>query len=137
MGIGGVTSGNNSMSVMQMTPASLKDHKSKSIQNEITDVQRQIQKLSSEDELSVNEKTDERKKLQREKTSLDTELKQYQEELLRSQKREIRLAELQEKPNPEDEETKDRKDGSQTSEAVSDTPEKECRYRAFLYLHYK
>ena len=127
MGIGGVTSGNNSMSVMQMTPASLKDHKSKSIQNEITDVQRQIQKLSSEDELSVNEKTDERKKLQREKTSLDTELKQYQEELLRSQKREIRLAELQEKPNPEDEETKDRKDGSQTSEAVSDTPEKESR----------
>lgn len=127
MGIGGVTSGNNSMSVMQMTPASLKDHKSKSIQNEITDVQRQIQKLSSEDELSVNEKTDERKKLQREKTSLDTELKQYQEELLRSQKREIRLAELQEKPNPEDEETKDRKDGSQASEAVSDTPEKESR----------
>lgn len=127
MGIGGVTSGNNSMSVMQMTPASLKDHKSKSIQNEITDVQRQIQKLSSEDELSVNEKTDERKKLQREKTSLDTELKQYQEELLRSQKREIRLAELQEKTNPEDEETKDRKDGSQTSEAISDTPEKESR----------
>lgn len=124
MGIGGVTSGNNSMSVMQMTPASLKDHKSKNIQNEITDVQRQIQKLSSEDELSVNEKTDERKKLQREKSSLDTELKQYQEELLRSQKREIRLAELQEQPNPEDEETKD---GSQASEAVSDAPEKESR----------
>lgn len=127
MGIGGVTSGNNSMSVMQMTPASLKDHKSKSIQNEITDVQQQIQKLSSEDELSVNEKTDERKKLQREKNSLDTELKQYQEELLRSQKREIRLAELQEQPNPEDEETKDQKAGSQASEAVSDTPEKESR----------
>lgn len=124
MGIGGVTSGNNSMSVMQMTPASLKDHKSKNIQNEITDVQRQIQKLSSKDELSVNEKTDERKKLQREKSSLDTELKQYQEELLRSQKREIRLAELQEQPNPEDEETKD---GSQASEAVSDAPEKESR----------
>lgn len=127
MGIGGITSANNSMSVMQMTPASLKDHKSKSIQNEITDVQQQIQKLSSEDELSVNEKTDERKKLQREKSSLDTELKQHQEELLRSQKREIRLAELQEEQNPKDEKTKDEKDSAQASETVSNTAEKKSQ----------
>lgn len=122
MGIGGVTSANNSMSVMQMTPASLKDHKSKSIENEITDVQRQIQKVSSDDELSVNEKTDERKKLQREKSSLDTELKQYQEELLRSQKREIRLTELQEKQNPASK-TDAAKDTAQAAESTAQATE--------------
>ena len=77
---------------MQMTSADLKDHKSKNIQNEITEVQQQIQNLSSTEELSANEKADERKKLQKEKSSLDNELKQHQEELLRSQKREAMLA---------------------------------------------
>lgn len=126
MGIGGVTSVNNSMSVTQMTSASLKDHKSKNIQNEITEVQQKIQKLSSEDELSLNEKADEKKKLQKEKSSLDTELKQHQEELLRSQKREIRLAELQEKQGPakEDDETKE---NAQAAGAAADTADKESR----------
>lgn len=126
MGIGGVTSVNNSMSVTQMTSASLKDHKSKNIQNEITEVQQKIQKLSSEDELSLNEKADEKKKLQKEKSSLDTELKQHQEELLRSQKREIRLAELQEKQDPakEDDETKE---NAQAAGAAADTADKESR----------
>lgn len=107
MGIGGISSSNNSMSVMQMTSTNLKDHKSKNIQKEITDVQQQIQKLSSKDELSADEKADEKKKLQKEKASLDTKLKQHQDELLRSQKREIRLAELQEAQNPLKEESKD------------------------------
>ena len=126
MGIGGVTSVNNSMSVTQMTSASLKDHKSKNIQNEITEVQQKIQKLSSEDELSLNEKADEKKKLQKEKSSLDTELKQHQEELLRSQKREIRLAELQEKQDPakEDDETKE---NAQAAGAAADTADKGSR----------
>ena len=87
MGISGIAS-TNSMSVMQMSSTGLKDHKSKNIQNEITEVQQQIQKLSSAEELSANEKEDERKKLLKEKSSLDSELKQHQEELLRSQKRE-------------------------------------------------
>lgn len=107
MGIGGISSSNNSMSVMQMTSTNLKDHKSKNIQNEITEVQQQIQKLSSEDELSVDEKADEKKKLQKEKASLDTKLKQHQDELLRSQKREIRLAELLEEQNPATEDSED------------------------------
>lgn len=105
MGIGGITSA-NSMSVMQMPSADLKDHKSKNIQNEITEVQQQLQKLSSTEELSANEKADERKKLQKEKSSLDNELKQHQEELLRSQKREAMLAELREAQNPSKDEDK-------------------------------
>lgn len=123
MGIGGITSSTNNMSVTQMTSTNLKDHKSKNIQKEITDVQQKIQKLSSEDELSVNEKADEKKKLQKEKASLDTKLKQHQDELLRSQKREIRLAELQKDQAP----SKEEEDGEKTQAAgmSSDTEDKE------------
>lgn len=99
MGIGAISSA-NTMSVMQLPSANLKDQKSKNIQTEITDIQQQIRKLSADSELSVSEKANEKKKLQKEKSSLDTELKQHQEALLRSQKREIRLAELREEQNP-------------------------------------
>ncbi len=80
MGIGSITSA-GSMSAMQMPATDLKDQKSKNLQTEITDVQQQIQKLSSEEDLSAIEKANEQKKLKREKSSLDTELKQHQEEL--------------------------------------------------------
>lgn len=99
MGIGSVTS-TNSMSGVQTITAASTDPKIKNIQNEITDAKQQMQKLSSKEDLSVNEKTDERKKLQKEISDLNTELKQHQEELSRSQKREIMLAELREDQNP-------------------------------------
>ncbi|MBD5476041.1 MAG: hypothetical protein HDR17_08700 [Lachnospiraceae bacterium] len=108
MGIGSVTS-TNSMSGMQMITAASTDPKIKNIQNEITDAKQQMQKLSSQEDLSVNEKTDERKKLQKEISDLNTELKQHQEELSRSQKREIMLAELKEDPNPTKEEATENK----------------------------
>lgn len=122
MGINGITSA-NSMSAMQFTSADLKDQKSKSIQTEITDVQQQMQKISSDEELSVNEKENERKKLQKEKSSLDNELKQHQEELLRSQKREAMLAELREAQNPVKEE--DDEDGMAAAETSANNAEKE------------
>lgn len=128
MSIGGITSTNSSMSAMQMTPASLKDYKSKSIQNEITEVQQKIQKLSSEDELSLNEKADEKKKLQKEKSGLDTKLKQHQEELLRSQKRETRLAELQEQQNPSKAEAEGKtQDSSQAAGETANTADRESQ----------
>lgn len=98
-GIGGITSA-VSMPATQITASDLKDQKSKNLQNEITDVQRQMQKLSSEEELSVTEKAVEKEKLQKEKSSLDTKLKLHQDELLKSQKREIKSAELQEDRKP-------------------------------------
>jgi len=122
MGIGGITS-TNSMSVMQMTSTNLKDHKSKGIENEITNVQQQIQKLSTEEELSATEKADEKKKLQKEKSSLDTKLKQHEEELLRSQKREAMLAELRKEQNPAKE--ADAEDEVQEAGASANTAEKE------------
>lgn len=127
MSIGGVASA-NSMSVMQMTTTNTTDTKSKSIQKELTDVQQQIQKLSSDEELSDEEKSNERKKLQKEKSDLNAELKQRQEELGRSQKREIMLAQLREDQNaavetdsdgrirPEEEKSEDK---PQTQETVS------------------
>lgn len=120
MGIGSVTS-MNSMSNMQMTMAGSTDTKSKSIQNEITGVRQQMQKLSSEENLSVNEKTNERRKLQKEISGLNTELKQHQEELLKSQKREIRLAELQEEQKPSKEEkTTDKIQANEASQSRTD-----------------
>lgn len=117
MGIGGVTS-SSSMSFMQMTAANAPDAKSKKIQDEITDVEREMQKVSSNADLSYTEKTDEKKTLQKEISSLNTKLDQRQEELLRSQKRESMLAELREDQKPEKEEDEE---DLQTKEAPSDT----------------
>lgn len=118
MGIGGVTS-SNSMSYMQMTAASAPDAKSKNIEDQITDVEREMQKVSSDADLSYTEKTDERKTLQKEKSSLNTKLEQRQEELLRSQKRESMLAELRENQKPKKEE--DKENDLQAKEVSSDT----------------
>lgn len=121
MGMGGITS-TNSMSVMQMTTADLKDQKSKSIQNEITNAQRQIQKISSDENLSANEKTNEKKKLQKEISGLNTKLKQHQEELRRSQKRETTMSKLLEDAAPAKEETSE--DKIHSNETSSDTADK-------------
>ena len=124
MGIGGITS-TNSVSTMQITAADLKDQKSKSLQKEITDIQQQMQKVSSDDELTASEKENERKELKREKSSLDTELKQHQEALVRSHKREIKLAELQEEQNPaKEEDAADTAAQVQTSEVSSGETDK-------------
>ncbi len=120
MGIGRIASTTNNMSIMQVTSADLKDQKSKNIQNEITDMQQQMQKLSSEEELSVNEKANERKKLQKEISNLNTELKQHQEELLRSHKRESMMAQLQEAQEPEKEESEDT---VRAEDTASDAPD--------------
>lgn len=118
MGIGGVTS-SNGMSVMQMTTVGTPDAKSKKIQDEITNVERELQKVSSNAELSYTEKTDERKTLQKEISGLNTKLDQRQEELLRSQKRESMLAELRENQKPQKED--DEEDALRAKESSSDT----------------
>lgn len=102
MGVGSITS-MNSISGMWMTTKGSVDVKSKSIENEITDLQQQMQKLSSKEELSVDEKANERKKQQREIASLNTKLQRHQKEFLRSQKKEFRMAELLSGTKPEEE----------------------------------
>lgn len=120
MGVGGISS-SNSMSFMQMPAAGTPDVKSKKIQDEITDIEREMQKISSNAELSYTEKTDERKTLQKEISNLNTKLDQRQEELLRSQKRESMLTELREERKPEKED--DTEDALLAKGATSDTTE--------------
>lgn len=103
MGIGGITSSTGSMSVKQVTAADLKDQKSKNIQNEITNVQQQIRQLSSAEDLPAHEIANERKKLQQEVSGLNTELRQHQDELRRSKKRELMMEELLEEKKPAEE----------------------------------
>lgn len=120
MGIGSVTS-TNSIAGMQMISAASTDPKIKNIQNEITDAKQQMQKLSSKEELPANEKANERKKLQKEISDLNAELKQHQEELRRSQKRENLLAELREDQDPAKEEKTENK--IQAAQASTDRPD--------------
>ena len=122
MGISSITSA-NSMSVMQMTGANSKVQKSKSIQNEITNAQQQIRKLSSQEDLSAAEKANERKKLQKEISGLNTELKQHQDELSRSQRREILMAKPQEEEKEPEKEDRS-EDKIQSKETSSDTTDK-------------
>lgn len=117
MGIGRVTS-MNSMSSMQTNTAASTDPKIKNIENEIKDAKQQMQKLSSKEELSASEKADERKKLQKGISRLNTELEQHQEKLRKSQKREIMLAELQDDQKLTKEEKSE--DKIQTKEKSSD-----------------
>lgn len=120
-GIGSITSSNN-MSITQIASSDLKDQKSKSLQNDITEIQRQMQKLSSDEELTVTEKAEEKKKLQKEKSNLSTKLKQHQDELIKSQKKEIKLAELQSERIPTKEDEKE--DDKPIKETASDTADK-------------
>lgn len=120
MGIGSVTSA-NSMSDMKMTMVRSTDSESKNIKNEITGVQQQMKNLSSKEELSVDEKKNERRKLQQEILSLNTELRQHQDELRRSQRREILMAEMQ-KERTESEEEKP-EDKAETEETATGMPE--------------
>lgn len=120
MGIGSVTSA-NSMSDMKMTMVRSTDSESKNIKNEITGVQQQMKNLSSKEELSVDEKKNERRKLQQEILSLNTELRQHQEELRRSQRREILMAEMQKERTKKEEEKPE--DKSKTEETSTDKAE--------------
>lgn len=108
----------NSMSGIQVNTV---DSKSKKFQNEITNVQQQLQKLSSKEELSVTEKANERQKLQKEISSLNTELKRHQEELSKSRKREAMMAELREDKESAKEEKPE--DKIQTKETATDKAE--------------
>lgn len=127
MGVGSITS-MNSMSGIWKTAARSTDVKSKTIQKEIAGAQQQMQKVSSKEGLSANEKATERKKQQREIADLNTELKRHQDEFLRSRKREL-MMELQKENGVSDEEPL--ATGLRTEEAdKKDLAEKETKITA-------
>lgn len=121
MGIGNIS---NNMSGMPMAMTGVSDAKNKKIQNEITGVQQEMRALSSKEELSVTEKENERKTLRKKITSLNTELKQHEEEFLKSQKREIMMSKLQDNMGLAKEETaKDQTNGAALDKAAEKRPE--------------
>lgn len=124
MGISSVTP-TGSMPAAQMTSTNLKDQKSKSIQSEISSAQQQMKKLSSDENLSAGEKANERKKLQKEIADLNTKLKQHQEELQRSQKRERTMAQLLEEAAPAKEEKAE--DEMRSDKSTADAADKKVR----------
>lgn len=72
----------------QMAAARSVDTVSKGIQNEISNAQRQMQRLSSNADMSVEEKVKKRQELQQQISSLNTQLRQHQAEMRREQQKE-------------------------------------------------
>lgn len=97
-------------------PAGSTDSKVKNIQSKITDAQQQMQKLSSKEELTADEKEAERKKLQKEILGLNNKLRQHQEDMRRSQKRELLAKEQQaDVVSAKEKKTDDRKQSDETA----------------------
>lgn len=80
--IGGVSGG-------QMTSAQSVDTVSKSIQDDISEVQRQKQELSSRKDIPVEEKVKKRQELQQEISSLNAKLRQHQAEVRKEKQKEL------------------------------------------------
>ncbi len=71
----------------QMSMARPVDSVSKGIQNEISNVQRQMQELSSRADISVEEKMKKRQELQQQISSLNTQLRQHQAQMRQEQQK--------------------------------------------------
>lgn len=84
----------DSMAGWQGSAAQRVDSVSKNIQNEISSVERQKQGLSSKRELSAEEKAKKKQELQQELSSLNTRLRQRQEEVSKEQKKEALSGEV-------------------------------------------
>lgn len=84
MGVNGVN-GIERVDAGQMAMAQATDSVSKSIQNQITTVQRQMQEISGKEDLPVEEKMKRRQELQKEISSLNTRLRQHEAEVRKEQ----------------------------------------------------
>lgn len=93
MAIGGVKA-MDSMAGWQGAAAQRADSVSKNIQNQISTVERQKQGLSSKQEMSAEEKAKKKQELQQELSSLNTRLRQRQDEVSKEQKKEAQAGEL-------------------------------------------
>ncbi len=116
MGVGGVKAV-ESISGSQMVEAKSMDSKSKSIENEIANVQRQKQELSSKKDISVEEKAKRRQELQQEISHLNVQLRQRQAEVRKEQQKKLSTGKLR----AENTDTKDDKDKDSKIEKTKKT----------------
>jgi len=83
MKINGISETNAQMSVMNRQTAT--DSVSKNIQNQIANVQKQLQEISSNKDMSIEEKMKKRQELQQQISDLNNQLRQHQIEVRREQ----------------------------------------------------
>lgn len=83
----------------QNTKAQPVDSISKNIQNEISDVQRKRQELSSKEDIPVEEKQKKRREMQQEISRLNTQLRQRQAEMRREKQKELLSEEVKTDPD--------------------------------------
>ena len=83
MKINGINEANAQMSVMKRQTAT--DSVSKNIQNQIANAQKQLQEISSDKDMSIEEKMKKRQEIQQQITDLNNQLRQHQIELRREQ----------------------------------------------------
>lgn len=88
----------------QNTKAQPVDSISKNIQNEISDVQRKRQELSSKEDIPVEEKQKKRREMQQEISRLNTQLRQRQAEMRREKQKELLSEEVKTDPDKTKEE---------------------------------
>lgn len=105
MGISGVKA-TESYAGGETKAAQSADVVSKGIQDDIENVQREKQALSSKEELSVEEKMKKRKELQQELSSLNAKLRQRQAEIRREQQKETAAGDLRAEDSKDSEEKK-------------------------------
>lgn len=93
MGIGGIRSV-ETLSGRRTADIPPVDSRSRKIENDLTNVQRQKQELSSQEDISAREKIKKRQELQQEISSLNTQLRQRQAEIARQEKQKELLADV-------------------------------------------
>lgn len=83
MKINGINEANSHVSVMNRQMAT--DSVSKNIQNQIANAQKQLQEISSDKDMSMEEKMKKRQEIQQQITDLNNQLRQHQIEMRREQ----------------------------------------------------
>lgn len=107
----------------QNTKAQPVDSVSKNIQNEISDVQRKRQELSSKEDISVEEKQKKRQEMQQEISRLNAQLRQRQAEMRREKQQKELLSEEMKKDSDKTKEAGPKKVETKEEKAAKTTKE--------------
>lgn len=118
----------------QKTKAQPVDSVSKNIQNEISNVQRKRQELSSNEDISVEDKLKKRQEMQQEISRLNTQLRQRQAEMRREKQKDLLSEEMKKdsgktkeaeakKAEAKKAETKEAREAKETGKAERETKE--------------
>lgn len=113
----------------QKTKAQPVDSVSKNIQNEISNVQRKRQELSSNEDISVEDKLKKRQEMQQEISRLNTQLRQRQAEMRREKQKDLLSEEMKKDSGKTKEaeakkaETKEAREAKETGKAERETKE--------------